>query len=423
MARTSNRLGVKTIAKVTKSGAHEPGRHADGEGLFLQVEPSGKASWVFIFRSPVHRVARGDKTVGKSRVMGLGAVGEAIDGKVTLAAARDLAASARALVKTGVDPLEAPKVAAPATVPTLGEVADRLIAAKGAEFRNEKHLDQWKMTLKEYAKPLRAMPVNEITTEHVLACLKPHWARAPETASRLQGRIERVLNAAKAEGHRTGENPATWRGHLENLLPKRQKLSRGHHAAMPWKDVPAFLASLRQQSSVGALAVEFTVLTAARSGEVRGAKWDEIDTDAKVWTVPANRMKAGIAHQVPLVPRAVEILETLARLPRGAFIFPSTKRGKQLSDMTLSAVLKRMNINVTVHGFRATFRMWAGDTGAAPREIAEACLAHVISNRVEAAYNRSSQLERRRALMLAWAQFCEGNAVDKVVPIRREANG
>jgi integrase len=385
------------------------------------VAKGGSKSWVFLYRSPVHRTDRDGKTVGKLREMGLGAFGTDAD-RVSLAAARVLAEAARKLMADGQDPLDERnrEVAPVARVPTFGEMADQVIKAMSPSWRNEHHRAQWVMTLKEYAAPLRDKPVNEIDVTDVLACLNLHWEQRPETAARLRGRIERVLNAAKAQGHRTGENPAAWRGHLENLLPKRGKLTRGHHAAMPWPDVPEFLEALRTRAGLAALALEFTVLTAVRSGEARGANWNEIDLAAKVWTIPAKRMKAAKEHRVPLTSRALAILETVKPLCRDdGLVFPSTKPGRPLSDMTLSAVLKRMKVAVTVHGFRSSFREWAGEATHHPREIAEEALAHIIGNATERAYRRGDSLERRRDLMAAWEQYCTAPVGGNVVALRK----
>lgn len=417
---------VRALNKLTARAAltlAEPGRHSDGGGLYLDITKTGSKSWVFYYRSPVHRTTKDGKTVGRWREMGLGAYGTETD-KVSLAAARDLAEAARKLIKNGLDPLdERNRVVAPvARVPTFGEIADQLIKSMSPSWRNEKHRDQWVMTLKEYAAPLREKPVNEIDVTDVLACLNPHWEQRPETAGRLRGRIERVLNAAKAQGHRTGENPAAWRGHLENLLPKRGKLTRGHHDAMPWADVPDFLDKLRKRAGLAAITLEFTILTAARSGEARGAHWDEFDIAAKVWTIPAKRMKAAKEHRVPLTNRMLAILDTVKPLRRDdGLVFPGAKRGAPQTDMTMSAVLKRMKVDTTVHGFRSSFRDWCGDTTSFPREIAEAALAHTIGNKVEVTYRRGDALERRRDLMAAWEQYCTAPVGGNVVELRREA--
>jgi integrase len=262
------------------------------------------------------------------------------------------------------------------------------------------------MTLTRYAEPLREMPVSAIDTAAVLSVLQPLWKSLPETASRVRGRIEHVLDAAKARGYRTGENPARWRGHLDNLLPKRQRLTRGHHPAMPYANVPIFIAQLRerQSASIGALALEFTIATAARSGEVLGARWDEIDTVAKVWTVPAQRMKSGREHRVPLSTRALAILAQAQMVRLGSFVFPGARASKPLSVMALGMTLRRMGRSeVTVHGFRSAFRDWAGNETNFQRELAEAALAHVVGDKAEQAYRRGDALEKRRSLMEAWA--------------------
>jgi integrase len=427
MARGINLLTAKSVAALTMAG-----KHHDGGGLFLIVRSEngrvvGK-SWAFIYRSPVHRTSRKTsdgttKAVGRTREMGLGPFGTDTD-KVSLAAARALAIGARTLIRAGKDPLDerARAAQAPAVhVPTFGEMADRHIEAMASSWRNAKHVAQWRTTLTDHAASLRPLPVDRIETTDVLAVLTPLWSTIPETASRLRGRIEAVLNRAKAERHRTGENPAAWRGHLEHLLPVRQKLTRGHHAALPWSDVPAFVAALRGRQGVAALVLEFTILTAARSGEVRGACWSEVDRTAKVWTVPARRMKAGVEHRVPLTPRMLAILATVEPMRRDDdLVFPGTRYGSPLSDMTLAALLKRMKHKVTVHGFRSAFRDWAGSATAFPRELAEEALAHVIGSKVERAYRRQDALERRREMMIAWERFCDPPAGGNVVPIRPE---
>lgn len=396
-ARTLHRL---TSREVETLG---PGRHADGAGLYLVNDDAGRSRWVFIWK-------RG----GKRREMGLGRAGE---GGVSLAKARKAAAKARDALEAGKNPIvERDAERAPAVVvPTFGELADEFVKGQGPQWRNEKHRAQWSMTLKVYAKPLREMPVDQIDTTAVLDALKPIWTKKPETASRVRGRIERVLDAAKAKGFRSGENPARWRGHLDHLLPKRQKLTRGHHAALPYAEVPAFVANLRAREGVAAMALEFAILTAARSGEVRGATWAEIDFEAKVWTVPAKRMKAAREHRVPLSARALEILETMRafadpKRPGGGYLFPGPSVGKPLSDAAFSALLDRMKVETTAHGFRSSFRDWAGEVSTFPREVAEAALAHVVGDETERAYRRGDALAKRRKLMDAWAGFCEPKA-------------
>jgi integrase len=349
--------------------------------------------------------------------MGLGAADA-----VSLAEARDKALDARKALAGGVNPIEARREAATALAgkPTFGEAADALIAAKHGEWRNEKHIAQWRMTLTHYAAPLRSRPVDEIDTAAVMEVLTPLWSTRPETASRLRGRIEAVLDAAKAQGHRSGENPAAWRGHLSHLLPKRQTLSRGHHAAMAYDAVPAFVANLRGRNAIAAMALEFCVLTATRAGETIGARWSEIDMEARVWTVPAVRMKAGRVHRIPLSSRALAILRQLDEAKTGALVFPGQRMGMPLSVLAMHMLLRRMKVEgVTVHGFRSAFRDWAGNETHFPREVAEAALAHVIGDKAEQAYRRSDALEKRRALMEAWAAHCEPKKKSNVVPLSK----
>jgi integrase len=293
---------------------------------------------------------------------------------------------------------------------TFGQAADALFESMSPSWRNAKHRWQWDQSLRKYCKPLRDKPVAAIGTDDVLQVVKPLWRTRPETAARLRGRIERVLDSAKARGQPMGENPARWKGHLASLLPRRQKLYRGHLAAMPFGDVPAFVAKLREMEGTSPGALEFAILTAARSGEVRNATWDEIDFEARLWTIPARRMKGAREHRVPLSPRALAILREMEKARRSAFVFPGFKRDCPLSDMTLSAVLRRAGADVTVHGFRSSFRDWCGERTAFPREVAEAALAHLVGDDVERAYRRGDALEKRRKLMDAWAQFCAGSA-------------
>lgn len=381
----------------------KPGRHSDGEGLYLSVNKTGQKSWVLFW-----------KRAGRVREMGLGsATGAGKVGALTLADARQAAQAARRLIASGIDPIAERRKG---SAKTFGEVADALIADMAPSFRNEKHLAQWKMTLAEYAAPLRSKGVDTISTEDVLAVLKPIWQAKPETASRLRGRIEKVLDTAKARGMREGENPARWKGHLDAILPKAKKLTRGHHAALPYAEAPAFLERLRTMDGVSAVALEFTILTAARSGETRGATWAEVDLDAATWTVPAGRMKAGREHAVPLSARAVEILRRLHEDRTGDLIFPG-RVGTALSDMSLAAVLKRMKVGATVHGFRSAFRDWCGNETSFPRELAEEALAQAVGDAVERAYRRSAALEKRRKLMDAWAAYLAAPAGANVVKL------
>jgi integrase len=396
MARKINRLNARAVATLTENG-----RHADGGGLYLSISPNGGRRWVFLFRWH-----------GKPTEIGLGSARD-----VTLARARELASQARAKLAEGINPKEARK---PTEGATFAECADRVIEAMRPSWRNGKHAAQWGMTLRDYAAPLRQLPVDKIATDDVLAVLKPLWNEKPETASRLRGRIERVLDAAKAQGLRSGENPARWRGHLDQLLPKRQRLTRGHHAAMPYTDVPAFMSDLQARRATAALALEFAVLTAARSGEVLGAQWEEFDVDGAVWTVPAPRMKAGREHRVPLSKRALKIIQEMQESRNGDFVFPGQKPGSPLSVMALEMILRRMKIEgVTVHGFRSAFRDWAAERTNFANEVCEAALANVIENKAEAAYRRGDLFDKRRKLMEAWAVHCATPKTGKVVAFLR----
>jgi integrase len=375
------------------------GKHSDGGNLYLIVSPSGARTWVLRFTWR-----------GKAREMGLGSAGS-----VTLADAREKAAHARRMVAQGIDPIAERKRTG--GVPTFGEMADQVREALSAGFRNEKHKGQWKSTLATYAASLRDKSVDAITTDDILAVLKPIWTTKPETASRVRGRIEKVLNAAKAKGYREGENPAGWRGHLDHLLPRQSKLERSHHAAMPYEDVAAFIGRLREIGSVAALALEFCILTAARSGEVLGARWSEIDLGKKVWTLPPSRMKGGVQHRVPLSERAVAILRILAKIKADEFVFRSQRKNRPLSHPAMRMTLCRMKADATVHGFRSSFRDWAGNETHYPRDLIETALAHVIADKTELAYRRSDALEKRRKLMEDWAAYCDPNRTAKILQL------
>jgi integrase len=302
-------------------------------------------------------------------------------------------------------------------------MANQVRESLSAGFRNEKHKAQWKMTLETYAAPLRGKPVDIIGTDDVLAVLRPIWTTKPETASRVRGRIEKVLDAARAKGFRPDENPARWRGHLDHLLPKQSKLTRGHHAAMPYEHVAAFVGSLRESDSLAAQALELTILTAARSGEILGMRWAELDLEKRLWIIPANRMKAGREHRVPLSDRAVAILRQLAEIKTGDFVFPGQRKNTPLWHMAMNMTLRRMKADgVTVHGFRSAFRDWCGNETHFPREVVETALAHVIGDKSEQAYRRSDALEKRRKLMEAWAAYCEPKSSAIVVQMRKRNN-
>jgi integrase len=377
------------------------GRHADGGGLNLLVKDSGARSWVFRFMLD-----------GKSRDLGLGSAAGA--DKISLAKARDLATALRLKVKAGVDPLaerqreaaEAVSAAQAAQIAgiTFKHVAEAHIAANEGSWRNDKHRQQWRNTLATYVYPVIGdLPVADIGTSHVLQIVEPIWQDKPETASRVRGRIETLLDAAKARGYRDGENPARWRGHIAQILPARTKLSRGHHKAMAYAELPAFTGQLHAREAMAAMALEFVILTATRTSEVLGATWGEVDLDKAIWTIPAARMKAAKEHRVPLAPRAVEILEAVKPLGKD-WLFPADKAGK-LSSMAMSMLLRRMKLDCTVHGFRSAFRDWSAECTGYAHEVCEMALAHSIGNKAEAAYRRGDLFEKRRRLMNDWATF------------------
>lgn len=394
MARGTSKLSAVAVAKAKK-----PGRYADGNGLYLQVGPTGTKSW--LFRYMIN---------GRAREMGLGPVS-----LIPLAEARVAALETRRKVHEGIDPLaereEQQRQARieQARAMTFSQCADAYIQAHRSSWRNDKHAAQWESTLKSYAAPIIGdLPVEAIDLRLVLAILEPIWRDKPETASRLRGRLETVLDWAAVRGLRQGDNPARWRGHLDKLLPARAKVKRvEHHAALPYAEIGAFMAKLRSREGFGALALEFTILTAARTSEVLNVTWGEIDRDAAAWTVPGARMKAGREHRVPLSPRALAILTELGGGGDMEFVFPGNRASKPLSNMVFLQLLKRMEYaDLTAHGFRSTFRDWAAEQTAFPREVAEAALAHVVADKVEAAYRRGDLFEKRRQLMEAWAIHC-----------------
>jgi integrase len=409
------------VSKLTAPGLHFVGGVA---GLALQVTPGGARAWTL-------RVSFG----GRRRDMGLGAYPA-----VTLAMARDKAREARELIRQGIDPIERQRaarsalLAAAALAPSFEETAKEYIGIHEAAWKNAKHAQQWRNTLSAYAYPVMGeLRVRDVQKEHVLVALRPLWTEKNETASRLRSRIELVLSYAMQAGYRPeGLNPARWKGGLDKLLPAPSAVAkRSHHRALPVAQVGAFMQKLRIVEGMGARALEFAILTAARSGEVRGATWSEIDLEGKVWTVPAARMKAGKEHRVPLSTAALALLKALAKAPKVAdadpgdeaerLVFPAS-RGGQLSDMTLSAVLRRMKVAAVPHGFRSTFRDWAAERSKHPHEVAEMALAHAIENKSEAAYRRGDLLEKRRAMMADWAAFlAHPEKPAKAVPLKRKS--
>jgi integrase len=392
----------------------ESGRHSDGQGLFFRVIGGQRAYWVYRYRFG-----------GKEREYSIGPHPE-----VSLIEARSKHAELRKrVVVDKADPLALKRAAKEKAAlakgkPSFGAVADGVVDAKGGEWRSRRHRAQWSMTLTRYCAAIRDMPVDEVDTKAVYAVLKPLWDRVPETASRLRGRIEAVLDAARALEHidENRSNPARWKGHLQKLLgdPKKVGGRRGHHAAMPYADVPAFMVKLKDAEGTAVKALMFAILTAARSGEVFGATWDEIDLNARLWTVPKERMKKGDRpHRVPLSAQAVAILkrqhEARAKNP---FVFPGERPSRPLGPMALGRAMRKLGAgSVTVHGFRSAFRDWAGDETTFPREVAEAALAHAVGDETERAYRRGDALQKRRELMDAWAAFLAGEPTGNVVPI------
>ena len=421
------RRGVELL-QVRHLKTKEPGFIADGGNLYLRTfkraDGSLARSWTFRFRLPG----------AKERDMGIGSLDS-----IGLAKAREIAAAARELVAQGIDPIDRrdksysairADQSRKAAVPTFDECAAEYIAAHRASWKNPKHRQQWENTLKTYASPaIGKLKVNEITADDIHAVLKPIWHHKTETASRVQSRIKTVLDYAKATGKRDGENPAAWDGNLKHRLASPKKIAKvKHHDALDYKGIGEFMAALRQREGIAALALEFTILTCARTGEVTGATWDEIDSD--VWTVPANRIKNGKEHTVPLTKAALAVLHKVRGITEkigGAvaasnLLFPNDLTGKQLSESGMSAVLKRMGQDVTVHGFRSTFRDWAGEVSHFPSDLAELALSHTVGSKVEQAYRRGTGFQKRRVMAEAWAGYCAKIATDaKVITLAKKA--
>jgi len=391
--RTVERLTALQAKRATKAGLL-----GDGKGLYLRVGDSGSKSWVLRYMLD-----------GRAREMGIGSYYD-----LSLADARERARGFRKMVKDGVDPIDDRRVrrallrAERAKVMTFRQCAEAYIVTHQASWRSQKHTAEWTRTLEVYVYPVfGATPAQVIDVGLVMKVLDGIWLAKPETAGRIRGRIEAILDWATARGYREGDNPARWRGHLENLLPRKSKLRPvQHHAALPYAELGAFMADLRQQNGIGARALEFAILTAARTAEVIGARWDEINFGEKLWTVPAARMKAGREHRAPLSHATIEILEKMQAIRTDEFVFPGSRSGHPISNMAMTMVLRRMGRgDLTVHGFRSSFRDWTADQTNFPREVAEMALAHAVSDKVEAAYRRGELLRKRRQLMEAWARY------------------
>lgn len=394
MPKKAKELTALVVKKIKKPGLHAVGGVA---GLLLQVTDSGARSWIL-------RVMVGSKR----RDIGLGGYPD-----VTLSQARDKAREMREKIKEGIDPVEERRAKrerlklAQANSITFDEAVEKVLAIREVEYKNSKHIAQWRSTLETYASPIIGkLPVANIEKGHILQILEPIWKEKTETASRLRGRIENVLSWATVSDYRTGENPARWKGHLDQLLSKPSKTTKvQHHKAISWQDIGTFMHDLKQRDGIAAKALEFLILTATRSGEVRGATWKEVDFDARIWTIPEDRMKTGKEHQVPLSDEAVSLLKALPRMDNNEHLFPAP-RGGILSDMSISAVVRRMNVEAVPHGFRSTFRDWCSENTNFPHNVAEMALAHTISNKAEAAYRRGALLEKRKKLMQEWAKYC-----------------
>lgn len=395
MPKKAKELSATEIKRLTKQGLHAVGGVA---GLSLQVAPSGARSWML-------RVVIGIKR----REIGLGGYPD-----VTLSQAREKARELREKVQDGIDPIEERRAskeqlkATQASRLLFDKAAEQFLANKQSEFKSKKHAAQWESTLKTYASPIIGdLPVSDIDINHIIRILEPIWLTKTETAKRLRGRIESVLSWATVIGSRSGDNPARWKGHLDTALPKPSKVTKvKHHKALPWQEIGSFFKDLKQREGVSAKALEFLILTATRSGEVRGATWQEIDLDSSMWIIPAERMKADKEHRIPLSDEALKILNSLDKRGDDDHLFQAP-RGGELSDMSLSSILKRMKVDAVPHGFRSTFRDWCAEHTNYPTAVAEMALAHTIGNKVEAAYRRGDLLAKRTNLMQEWSKFCD----------------
>lgn len=389
----SKQLSAIAVANINRRGINFVG---GVRGLGLNITKTGSRSWVLRFQ-----------ICGKRRDMGLGGYPD-----ISLAAARELARLARIKLAQGFDPIEdlrsrrneqqKPLL----TLITFGDAAKKYIEAQEAGWKSAKHARQWRSTINTYLANLKSLPVKEITTVQILEGLEPIWCTKTETATRVRGRIELILDWAIARGHREAPNPARWKGHLDKMLPAPSKVAKkAHHQALPYSVMYEFMNQLRQQPGMGAVALEFAILTASRSGEVRHATWDEVDEASAIWTIPGSRMKGSKEHRVPLSSAALKLVRQQRKTSTNNFIFPGARHDKPLSDMTLSAILRRMQVPAVPHGFRSTFRDWVAEETDYSNEVAEMALAHAVSNKVEAAYRRGALLEKRRNLMQDWANY------------------
>ena len=367
-----------------------PGDHADGNGLYMRVKPSGMKTWLFRYQVNGHRHAMG---LGSTRLK-------------SLAQAREKSYELALKISDGIDPIQERKVLERKTSITFMDAAARYIKVMSPSWKNVKHAQQWQNTLDKYCTPIADLPVDKIDSYLVMQCLEPIWAVIPETASRIRGRMEKILDWSRVNGYREGENPARWSGHLDQSLPRKTKITtvKGH-ASMPYTELPQFWPILNLLQGLGARALEFTILTACRTSEVLNAKWQEIDEPSQIWTIPAERMKAGKEHRVPLSNATLSLLNALKNQQRGDLIFPGQKRNHSLSNMTMLKVLQRLEHAYTPHGFRSTFRTWISEKTNHVHEVAEAALAHTIGDKVVAAYQRGDLFEKRRQLMLDWTNF------------------
>lgn len=404
MGRSINKLSARTVDTAKRQGLL-----ADGGGLYLQVGKAGAKSWLFRFTL--------DR---RAREMGIGSLRS-----VSLASAREKAARCRTLLADGIDPIEARKatkskqLAVDRKTINFCNAAEAYIVAHEAGWRNDKHASQWRNTLQSYAYPvLGDVLVSDIDTDLVMQVLQPIWLEKSETASRIRGRIERILGWATVSGYRKGQNPAAWRGHLDNLLPALGRVRRvRHHTAMPYQEIGYLITQLRERDGMAPRALEFAILTAARTSEVLGAIWNEFDLKLAIWTVPAGRMKGGREHRVPLSIRALEIIRGMHIIATDNYVFPGANPGRGLSNMALLSLLKRLQVQATTHGFRSSFRDWSAEATDFPREVAEQALSHANASETERAYWRSDLIEKRRQLMETWAAYLD-TPNGEVVPLR-----